>query len=68
MDEQNYIIRDGHSPEGSLGSSERAPIPSDKVSEFLARTKELQDRFQQMRQPGGLPADKAFFDSLSGDI
>ena len=37
-------------------------------AEARAKTKELQDRFQQMRRPGGLPADKEFYDWLCGDV
>jgi antitoxin VapB len=32
------------------------------------RIRPLQDELAAMRRPGGLPADKAFFDELSGDI
>jgi antitoxin VapB len=32
------------------------------------RLKPIQDQFASLRRPGGLPADKAFFDELSGDI
>ena len=31
------------------------------------RIRVLQERFRALRGPGGLPADKAFYDSLSGD-
>jgi len=31
------------------------------------RLKPLQARFRALRRPGGQPADKAFFDALSGD-
>jgi antitoxin VapB len=31
------------------------------------RIKPLQARFREISRPGGLPADKAFFDELSGD-
>lgn len=40
---------------------ERARIP------LQDRIKALQDRFAALRQPGGLPADKAFYDDLSGE-
>ncbi len=32
------------------------------------RLRPIQDQFAAMRRPGGLPADKAFFDELSGDF
>ncbi len=31
------------------------------------RLKPIQDQFASLRRPGGLPADKPFFDGLSGD-
>jgi antitoxin VapB len=34
---------------------------------LIDRLKPLQARFQAVSRPGGLPADKAFFDALSGD-
>jgi len=34
---------------------------------LLERLTRLQARFQDMRKPGGKPADKVFFDALSGD-
>lgn len=40
---------------------ERARIP------LIERLKPIQDQFASLSRPGGLPADKAFFDELSGD-
>ena len=40
---------------------ERAIIP------LVERLKPLQDRVAALSRPGGLPADKAFYDDLSGD-
>lgn len=40
---------------------ERARIP------LLERLTPIQDEFARLSKPGGLPADKAFFDELSGD-
>jgi antitoxin VapB len=34
---------------------------------LIERVKPLQDEFAALARPGGLPADKAFFDALSGD-
>lgn len=34
---------------------------------LLERIKEIQDKAAALSKPGGLPADKAFFDELSGD-
>ena len=34
---------------------------------FMARAKAIQDKFRAISRPGGLPADKAFFDELSGE-
>ena len=34
---------------------------------LLDRLEPLQARFASLRKPGGGPADKAFFDDLSGD-
>ncbi|HVC60682.1 MAG TPA: type II toxin-antitoxin system VapB family antitoxin [Acetobacteraceae bacterium] len=36
-------------------------------SPLIDRLKSLQARFRSIRRPGGLPADKTFFDDLSGD-
>jgi antitoxin VapB len=35
---------------------------------LIERLRPIQDLFASLRKPGGLPADKAFFDELSGDI
>ena len=35
---------------------------------LIERIKAVQEEFQRLRRPGGLPADKAFFDELSGDL
>lgn len=40
---------------------ERAAVP------LMERLKPIQEQFAALRKPGGLPADKAFFDELSGD-
>lgn len=40
---------------------ERARVP------LTERLRPIQDQFAALRRPGGLPADKAFFDDLSGD-
>jgi len=32
------------------------------------RLKPIQNQFAALRKPGGRPADKAFFDELSGDV
>ena len=40
---------------------ERERIP------LIERLKPIQDQFAAISKPGGLPADKAFFDELSGD-
>jgi len=40
---------------------EHAKIP------LLERLKPIQDQFASISKPGGQPADKAFFDELSGD-
>jgi antitoxin VapB len=34
---------------------------------LIERLHPIHERFAAMRRPGGLPADKAFFDELSGD-
>jgi antitoxin VapB len=34
---------------------------------LLERLRSIQDQYAAMRRPGGRPADKAFFDELSGD-
>jgi antitoxin VapB len=34
---------------------------------LIERLKPIQERFTALKKPGGLPADKAFFDELSGD-
>jgi antitoxin VapB len=41
---------------------EREKIP------LLDRIKEIQDRVAALKGPNPLPADKAFYDELSGDI
>jgi len=35
---------------------------------LIERLKSLQAKVRELSRPGGLPADKAFFDSLSGDF
>jgi hypothetical protein len=35
---------------------------------LIERLKPIQERFRSLSKPGGLPADKTFFDELSGDI
>ncbi len=35
---------------------------------LIERIKPLQERFRELSRPGGLPADKAFLDELSGDL
>lgn len=39
-----------------------------KKMTFLEKVKAIQEEFAALSKPGGLPADKAFFDELSGDI
>lgn len=34
---------------------------------LIERLKPIQEEFRALSKPGGLPADKAFFDELSGD-
>ena len=40
---------------------ERAQVP------LIDRLRPIQQQFAGLSQPGGQPADKAFFDALSGD-
>jgi antitoxin VapB len=35
---------------------------------LIERLKPIQDELRALSRPGGLPADKAFFDELSGDV
>ena len=35
---------------------------------LIERLKPLQDELRSLSKPGGLPADKAFYDELSGDF
>ena len=35
---------------------------------LIERLRPTQDQFAALRKPGGLPADKAFFDKLSGEF
>ena len=35
---------------------------------FAERLKPIQERLRALRKPGGLPADKAFYDELSGEF
>lgn len=39
-----------------------------KKMTFLEKVKVIQEEAAALSKPGGLPADKAFFDELSGDI
>jgi antitoxin VapB len=39
-----------------------------KKMTFLEKVKAIQEEAAALSKPGGLPADKAFFDELSGDI
>lgn len=34
---------------------------------LIERLRPIQERFSSLSRPGGLPADKAFFDDLSGE-
>jgi len=34
---------------------------------LIERLRPIQEEFAALKKPGGLPADKAFFDELSGD-
>jgi antitoxin VapB len=34
---------------------------------LIVRLQSVHERFMALRKPGGLPADKAFFDELSGN-
>jgi antitoxin VapB len=35
---------------------------------LIERLRPIQEELRSLSKPGGLPADKAFFDELSGDI
>jgi antitoxin VapB len=35
---------------------------------LVERLKPIQDQLKSLLKPGGLPADKAFFDELSGEV
>ena len=35
---------------------------------LIERLKPIQDELRSLSKPGGLPADKAFYDELSGDF
>lgn len=35
---------------------------------LLERLRPIQDELKRLSKPGGLPADKAFYDELSGDF
>jgi antitoxin VapB len=35
---------------------------------LIERLKPIQEELRSLSRPGGLPADKAFFDELSGDV
>ena len=35
---------------------------------LIERLKPIQEEFKRLSKPGGLPADKAFYDDLSGDF
>ena len=35
---------------------------------LIERLKPIQEELKRLSKPGGLPADKAFFDELSGDF
>jgi hypothetical protein len=35
---------------------------------LIERLKSIQEELKSLSKPGGLPADKAFFDELSGEI
>ena len=36
-------------------------------SDFMKAVREARDAFRAISKPGGLPADKAFYDELSGE-
>jgi len=37
------------------------------AASFIERVKAIQDKLDAISNPGGLPADKAFYDELSGE-
>jgi antitoxin VapB len=39
-----------------------------KAIPLIERLKPIQDRLKALSKPGGLPADKGFYDELSGDF
>ena len=45
-----------------------AKLKGKTLTDMIERLKPIQDQFAALRKPGGLPADKAFFDELSGDV
>jgi antitoxin VapB len=46
---------------------ERAYAEITQAQSLIDRLQPIQAAFQALRRPGGRPADKAFFDDLSGD-
>jgi antitoxin VapB len=46
---------------------ERAYAEITQAPSLIDRLQPIQAAFQALRRPGGRPADKAFFDDLSGD-
>ncbi len=46
---------------------ERAYAQEKRKVPLLERLRPVHERFAALRRPGGLPADKAFFDELSGN-
>jgi antitoxin VapB len=56
----------------SIGDAVREAVEHELARErarrpLAERLAPLQDRFAAMSRPGGMPADKAFFDALSGE-
>jgi antitoxin VapB len=39
-----------------------------KAIPLIERLRPIQEQFKALSRPGGLPADKAFYDELSGDF
>jgi antitoxin VapB len=47
---------------------EREYERTQKAIPLIERLKPIQEELKRLSKPGGLPADKAFYDELSGDF
>lgn len=53
--------------ERQIENKDRIKFACSAPNRFIERLRPIQQQFAAVSRPGGLPADKAFFDALSGE-